>query len=264
MVALFLYLLHAGRRGELHEQRGWGWILAGFGLLVIGSLVDISDHFPQLNRFIILGQTPAQAVVEKLVGSLLGFIFLLIGFWLWIPHITRAKQARALLKNYNAELESAVADRTVSLRETVTELVDEVKEHEQTQVRLRTSERRFQLLARSTSEGIAVLDGITIVEANAALRAMFAYSEDQILGREIFDLLVPEEQHHLQSAVAANQETLRTSTAITSQGDRFATEFHLRSIEFRGKKLTGVNFLNLSARGKRPGPPEGLETKGAG
>jgi len=51
----------------------------------MGSLVDITDNFEELNRFIIIGDTPTEAFLEKFVGYLGGFIVLAIGLVRWIP-----------------------------------------------------------------------------------------------------------------------------------------------------------------------------------
>tara|TARA_Y100000031_G_scaffold24862_1_gene26690 strand:+ start:282 stop:671 length:390 start_codon:yes stop_codon:yes gene_type:complete len=50
-------------------------------------LIDITDNFPNLNRFIIIGDTEYQAFIEKFIGYFLGFFFLAIGIWTWLPKI---------------------------------------------------------------------------------------------------------------------------------------------------------------------------------
>lgn len=57
----------------------------GFGLLAFGSLLDLTDNFEELNRFVVIGDTDTQAVLEKLVGFLGGFACLAVGLLLWIP-----------------------------------------------------------------------------------------------------------------------------------------------------------------------------------
>ncbi len=43
---------------------------------MFGSLVDITDNFEYLNRFVIIGDTETEAVLEKFVGFLGGFVLL--------------------------------------------------------------------------------------------------------------------------------------------------------------------------------------------
>ena len=60
-------------------------MIAGFGLLLFGSLIHITDNFENLNKFIIIGDTEIQAFLEKFVGYLGGFVALAVGLVLWIP-----------------------------------------------------------------------------------------------------------------------------------------------------------------------------------
>ncbi len=84
-LAIFVSVLVAGRKFDLADQRGWHLIVAGFGLLLFASLIDITDNFESLNRFVVIGDTEVQGVLEKLFGYLLGFILLCVGFWSWLP-----------------------------------------------------------------------------------------------------------------------------------------------------------------------------------
>jgi len=98
LFGIIVYLFKAGRgRAEL-SQKGWRLIIGGFLLLLFGSVVDITDNFESLNRFIVIGDTPTQAFLEKLVGFLGGFILLAIGLVRWIPTITAVEEIKALAK----------------------------------------------------------------------------------------------------------------------------------------------------------------------
>ena len=54
-------------------------LLAGFGLLLFGSLLDISDNFTVLNSLLVVGDTQLEAFLEKVVGYLLGTLLIFIG-----------------------------------------------------------------------------------------------------------------------------------------------------------------------------------------
>ena len=61
--------------------------MVGFILIFFGTLIDITDNFEELNRFVIVGDTEIQALLEKLVGYLLGFLLVALGVWRWIPKL---------------------------------------------------------------------------------------------------------------------------------------------------------------------------------
>ncbi len=88
VAGVLVYLWRAGQSRRDLSQRGWHLILAGFGLLLLGCLLDVSDNFPSLNRFVVIGDTETEAFLEKLVGFLGGFILLAIGLIQWIPTVT--------------------------------------------------------------------------------------------------------------------------------------------------------------------------------
>ena len=107
IAGVLVYLWRAGRRRRELSQPGWPIILSGFGLLTFGSLLDITDNFPSLNRFVVIGDTPAQAILEKVVGGLGGFVLLAIGLVRWMPTVTsqaalRGSQERSRIKRRKA------------------------------------------------------------------------------------------------------------------------------------------------------------------
>ncbi|MBN1125139.1 MAG: PAS domain S-box protein [Sedimentisphaerales bacterium] len=62
--------------------------MAGFGLLFFANLLDVTDNIEYLDRFVIIGDTPVQAILEKMVGYSGGFLLLTIGLIQWLPFLT--------------------------------------------------------------------------------------------------------------------------------------------------------------------------------
>ncbi len=88
--------------------KGWPFIIYGFTLVFVGMVVDITDNFPQLNKYIIIGDTPYQAFLEKFVGYLFGFIFLALGFWKWIPAIEEVEKSKRKIEKSHNQLQDAL------------------------------------------------------------------------------------------------------------------------------------------------------------
>ncbi len=95
---IFFYLLSHGKKLYLYHKNGWHFILAGFGLLFLGTLVDITDNFPNLNRFVIIGDTRVEAFLEKMIGYTLGSILLAIGFWKLLPAVFALRTSEERLR----------------------------------------------------------------------------------------------------------------------------------------------------------------------
>lgn len=82
---ILIYTWKIGRARGLNIQKGWGFIIAGWSLILLGSALDITDNFESLNWLIVIGDTEVEAFLEKFVGLLLGYILLFIGFLFWLP-----------------------------------------------------------------------------------------------------------------------------------------------------------------------------------
>lgn len=96
VAGLFIFALSTGRRTNQTILDGWNLLLWGFGLLLFATLLDITDNFPQLNAFVIVGDTHVQAFLEKVVGYLGGFILVFSGFFRWLPLVTRGAQTHEM------------------------------------------------------------------------------------------------------------------------------------------------------------------------
>jgi len=125
---LVLYLWHIGRREQLQKQKGWRLIMAGFLLILLATLLDITDNFTDLDQYVVIGKTHTESVLEKLVGYLGGFIVLFLGFTQWFPIIVELRRKESELRSLAAELESKVASRTTDLLNKNQELEDEKKQ----------------------------------------------------------------------------------------------------------------------------------------
>ncbi|NAX24854.1 hypothetical protein CAG64_05065 [Vibrio sp. V38_P2S17PM301] len=84
---IIISFLKAQHAKELSKISGWWAIISGFVLIFFGTLIDITDNFEELNQFLIIGDTPVQAFLEKVVGYLMGFLMLAVGIKQWLPKV---------------------------------------------------------------------------------------------------------------------------------------------------------------------------------
>ena len=71
----FYFLLLKYKASETHNHDGWKFLLYGFALILFGMLIDITDNFPTLNKYIFIGDTTYQSYLKKVIGYLIGFAF---------------------------------------------------------------------------------------------------------------------------------------------------------------------------------------------
>jgi signal transduction histidine kinase/DNA-binding NarL/FixJ family response regulator len=89
LLGIVLFLLKTGaNKGDLIGQ-GWYFIVGGFALLLFGSVLDITDNFESLDRYVVIGDTEIEAFLEKFVGYMGGFISLALGLVQWMPGVQR-------------------------------------------------------------------------------------------------------------------------------------------------------------------------------
>jgi serine phosphatase RsbU (regulator of sigma subunit) len=122
MAVVFAFTVVIGHRQNLYEQRGYGFMVSGFGLLLFGAILDITDNFEELNQYVVIGDTEVEAFFEKVIGYLVGFVLLFVGFWRWLPLVGEIRRAEQRLQNYSKDLEIEGAKRTEDLQRTNAQL----------------------------------------------------------------------------------------------------------------------------------------------
>jgi len=130
--AIFLYLRSLQRKEGGHFHKGWIFVPIGFGLIFFGALLDITDNFPYLNKYVVIGNTRYEEFLEEVIGYFFGFVFVAIGFWKWIPSILTLRKEEHALKKEKEELELRIQGLTSELNAVRLQL-------EQTKASLNTS-----------------------------------------------------------------------------------------------------------------------------
>ena len=102
--------------------------------------------------------------------------------------------------------------------------------------KLSASEKRFRQLARATWEGIIIYDNGVLLQANTQLYDMFGYTEKELVGTHIFDILLDRKTikaMHLQT----DPETIGPfeATARRKDGSRFPVEIRVKQIDYSGR-----------------------------
>lgn len=113
--AIFLYLRSLRRKEDGHFRKGWIFVPIGFGLIFFGSLLDITDNFPYLNKYVVIGNTKYEEFLEEVIGYFFGFVFVAIGFWKWVPSILTLRKEESTLKKEKEELELKIEGLTAEL-----------------------------------------------------------------------------------------------------------------------------------------------------
>lgn len=245
LAGLIFYLWRLGRRSDFVSTEGWNLILAGFILLLAGTLLDITDNYDSLNRFVVIGDTETEAFLEKVVGYLGGFIVLAIGLVRWAPSMEKLakevhlrKEAEEELRTLNADLEARIDQRTEALVEQTRILKQSnddlekfayVASHD-LQEPLRTIINYLQLLERKLEMTLggddkeAFLYVVTAAKRMRQLiRDLLAYSRVESQGKAFTRLemsdLAASVVSELKSVIEETGSTVSTNNLPTVEGD---------------------------------------------
>ena len=207
MLVTLVSLWHIGRRDSLKETVGWRQVLGGFLLLTVGALVDLTDHFPELGRFIIFGQTPYQAFVEKFVGSLGGFVLLFLGLWRWLPHVVDRRAAEDQMLRARRELEEQLRQGSQELNLRELDLEREIRQRQEATQALARSQILLEKVLSNAPVVLLATDEVgvvTLAKGEALQSAGFGTSE--LEGRSLLEVY-PEVRTGLERALAGEMMT---------------------------------------------------------
>lgn len=143
----FFYLFLNGRKEEICVQRGWSYFLAGFAFFFFGTLIDITDNFPGLNKYIIIGDTEYEAFIEIIIGYTLGPLLLALGFRVWMPTVITVSKTEKALKKTDADLKLKVIRRTAELAAINNELELNLTEHKKAEIKLKDTIEKVKILS---------------------------------------------------------------------------------------------------------------------
>jgi PAS domain S-box-containing protein len=181
LAIIVIFLWNSGQNRFEQSRTDWNLIVLGFGLLLFGSILDITDNFEGLNPYIVIGDTQTEAFLEKVVGFLGGFIFISIGLFNWIPTVQG--------------LSDLVDTRTRDLQEINNSLVTEVDSRKRAEETLRLSEERYRNLVETSHDLIWSVDRegkFTFVNRNAAMHIL-GYEPGEMIGRSLAYFKTPEQ-----------------------------------------------------------------------
>ena len=220
---IFIYLWIIGEKEKIRGQKGWLYILCGFGLILFGMLIDITDNFPDLNHYIIIGDTKYQAFLEKVIGYLLGFILLSIGFWKWIPNVIRLRQANE-------------------------QLAKEIKERKRTEEELKKSEERHRMVVENSTEAITVAQDGIIKFMNPKMTDISGYSKEEYTSKPFEEFIHPDDkelliERHRRRLKGEQVEPKYSFKIFDKSGNIKWLEINATLFSWNGKPAT-LNFLS--------------------
>ncbi len=113
---------------------------------------------------------------------------------------------------------------------------------------LRESEERFRGLSDATFEGVAISQDGTILETNKAFSEMFGYERQELVGKDVSELVAPGSHDLVQRHVASGSEQPYEATGLRKDGSTFEGEVRARMTSFRGRQVRVAAVSDITER----------------
>jgi PAS domain S-box-containing protein len=121
-------------------------------------------------------------------------------------------------------------------------------QHKQLKQELRNSEKRFRQLAHATWEGIIIYEKGALLQTNSQLCRMFDYQENELLGKQIFDVLL--DRNSIRSmTLPEDSDTIGPFEARgrKKSGATFPVEIRVKQIDYQGRQVQVAAIRDVTA-----------------
>ena len=126
----------------------------------------------------------------------------------------------------------------------------DITDRREAEEKLRESEERYRGLSEASLEAVLVHDGGRIVDVNHALCELVGYSWHELIGRDGFELIAPEDREAVYRMLLTEYERAREVTGLRRDGSRVPLEVRARSFPYRGQILSVVALRDISERAR--------------
>jgi len=166
--------------------------------------------------------------------------------------ITERKLAEQALHRAHEQLEQRVKERTAELENANQRLRSEIEGRLHAEQELKESEERFRRLAEASSEGIAIHEGGTILDANETLARMFGYRRQELIGKTHTELVAPAAQGRQRDRSSdplfATGGNPFESLGVRRDGSTFPIEIRGKAIPYQGRTAHVTAVRDLTER----------------
>lgn len=121
-------------------------------------------------------------------------------------------------------------------------------ERDQTMVRLRESEEHYRKLTEAAFEGIVILENGRVVDVNEQMLKLFNYQRDEMMGRDILEVVAPESRPIAVECIQKGREDVHELRLLRKDGSSFITETRARMVHAGDRTLRMVALRDITAQ----------------
>ena len=116
------------------------------------------------------------------------------------------------------------------------------------QAALKESQERYRMLVEATFEGIVISEEGVIVDVNEQFCHMLDYTESELIGKPIADLIPENDRKRVVSMILSGQDVTDERVMLKKDGNILVVEFHGRTILRNGKHIRYLAVRDITDR----------------
>lgn len=152
----------------------------------------------------------------------------------FLQDITERKKNEEELIKHREHLEDLVKKRTIEIEKAHQSLID--------------SEERFRSLSEASFEGIVIIEGSKIIEANDTIATMVGYKLSDLMGMSVERFICPDDKVNVKSKIMSGHEKPLESTCLKKDGSTFPVEIHARKFIYKGRQVRVLAIRDISEK----------------
>ena len=129
-------------------------------------------------------------------------------------------------------------------------VIRDITERKLAESKLRDSEERFRILTTAAFEGICISENGRIADVNDQFLKLCGYERAEIIGKQIVEMIVPEDRLKVAEAIQSGRETAYESRLIRKDGSVFQAETQAKTLHLadRAMRMTAVRDITERKR----------------
>jgi PAS domain S-box-containing protein len=126
----------------------------------------------------------------------------------------------------------------------------DISERKKAEETLRESERRLKTIAQATFEGIGITESGTVIDINARMANMLGYERDELLGRNVMELVAPESREYVEGMMREEFPDSYEHQALRKDGSVITVEVRGKQSVYKGKNVRITAIRDITERKK--------------
>jgi PAS domain S-box-containing protein len=145
-------------------------------------------------------------------------------------------------------LEVSGRPATIRGRQVRMSAIHDITERKHAEQAIRESEERFRSLTEAAVDGVLIHENGVIVDANPSLCAMTGYTLEELVGKQVLDIVAPESREVVAGRMRSGATEMHEMAGLRKDGTKVIVEVVSRGASYRGRPARVVAIHDVTER----------------